>query len=1206
MVARPVRPPDRWEIWIDRGGTFTDCLGRDPLTGRLTVAKVLSSDRAPVEGIRRVLGLESDAAIPPCDVRLGTTVATNALLERKGTTCLLVTTRGFRDVLRIGTQARSSLFELDIRKPEVLCAAVLEVDARCDPEGRVVERPDPERVLQDLIVERQRGIDSVAVVLLHAYAGADLEREIGALAVRAGFRHVALSHEVDPTMGFLARADTTTLDAYLTPMLRGYLAAISAELPGSTLRVMQSSGGLVDAARLRAPDALLSGPAGGVVAVAEIARAHGLDRAIGFDMGGTSTDVSRVGGEGDLVYEGEIAGVRVRAPALDIHTVAAGGGSVCRIDGHRLIVGPQSAGAEPGPLCYGRPEATSLTLTDVNLFLGRLVPDRFPFSLDDTRVRHAVTRQVAALDRLGFRRSPQQVALGFVEVANHNMAEAIRRVSVARGHDVRDHALIVFGGAAGQHVCGVARLLGVRSVLCHPLAGVLSAYGLGLAPVSWHGSADAGRARLTEAAVADLAPVFVRLERQGRAALEQEALDDGPTVVSHRIDLRYAGTEHSLTLPAGTCSELRDGFARAHERLFGYVRTEDAIEIVAVRVEATARRARPAPMTPTAASAAAARPRKATTLWTNEGREALVPVFLREDLAAGQSLAGPLVVLEATGTLVVEPGFHLKARDDGVLALHDGTVRAAAASSGIAGAMDEQLDPVRLEVFGNAFMSIAEQMGRVLRRTAQSTNIRERLDFSCAIFDPAGSLVANAPHIPVHLGAMGESVRGVLSKHPHPEPGDVFIANDPAMGGSHLPDITIVSPVHDRDRRLLFFAANRGHHADVGGITPGSMPAFSRSLEEEGVVFRGDRIVRGGHLDRELVLATLRTGRYPARAPELNLLDLEAQIAANREGERLLGDLVSSHGRATVLAYMGYLQDEAEAAVAEAIARLTPGDHEFRDALDDGSPVGVRISVRADRLTLDFSASGGEHAGNLNAPFAVTMAAVIYFLRVLAGRPIPLNDGCLRRVRVIVARPSLLAPGPERAVAGGNVETSQRLVDVLLGASGRAAASQGTMNNLTFGDGTFAYYETIAGGAGAGPGFHGASAVHTHMTNTRLTDVEVLESRFPVRVRVFEVRRGSGGRGQFDGGDGLVREIEMLRPLDVTILSERRVLRPFGLDGGEAALAGRNLWNGRDVGGKATFRVDAGDRLRIETPGGGGYGRPVSGGAGKGQEEAAT
>ncbi len=1182
-----------WDIAIDRGGTFTDCIGVHPATGEVRVAKVLSTHDAPVAGIRRLLALGPHDPVPPCDVRIGTTVATNALLERKGARSLLVTTRGFRDVLAIGTQARPSLFDLDIRKLGTLYADVLEVDARMSAEGRVLAKPNPAEVLDALAKHVCDGLESAAIVFLHAHRDGYLEREVGALAKRAGFRHVALSHEVDPNIGFLARGDTATLDAYLTPVLRSYLATLAADLPGSRLRVMQSNGGLLDAAEVTGPNAVLSGPAGGVVAALAVARAHGVERAIGFDMGGTSTDVSRFESAIDVVYERELAGVRVRAPALDIHTVAAGGGSLCQIDGRRLVVGPESAGANPGPLCYGQPQARDLTLTDVNLVLGRLLPERFPFPLHRARAEVALDQVAEKLAALGFPRSRAEIALGFVDVANHGMAEAIRNVTIARGHDVRDHALVVFGGAAGQHCCGVARILGVRTLLVHPLAGVLSAAGTAMAPTTWTASADGGGMRLDEAALTASEAVFARLEATGRKALARGGAA-AEISVARRMDLRYAGAETRLTLDVEAPAAIAAAFERAHRRQFGYARIDTGIEIAALRIELTAesrtslRTALQGRMGPASRAATLAAAERAAVTWSAAGGAVESPVVLREDLPAGARLSGPLVVVDRTATLLVEPGFALEVREDGVIVLTDTSTTAARPR-------EAALDPARLEVVGNAFMSIAEQMGRVLRRTAQSTNIRERLDFSCAVFDRSGGLVANAPHIPVHLGAMGESVRAVLAAHPKLEPGDVFVTNDPARGGSHLPDVTIVSPVHDRDGQLLFFAANRGHHADIGGTTPGSMPSFSRSLDEEGIVFRGERIVHAGHFDREWVRERLLRGSYPARAPELNLFDLEAQIAANREGERLLGELVAREGAAEAAAYMGHLQDEAHRAVIEALVRLRAGSsgtdlREFSDALDDGSRIALRMVIAPEGVVLDFTGSAGQHPGNLNAPPAVTTAAVMYFLRVLVGRPIPLNEGCLRAARIVVPRKSLLDPEPGRAVAGGNVETSQRIVDVLLGAAGLAAASQGTMNNVTFGDGTFGYYETLAGGAGAGPGFCGASTVQTHMTNTRLTDVEVLESRFPVRVRSFCVRRGSGGEGRYRGGDGLVRELEFLKDVEVSILSERRTTSPFGLAGGAPGRPGLNLWNGRDLGGKARFSARPGDVVRIETPGGGGYG----------------
>jgi 5-oxoprolinase (ATP-hydrolysing) len=1174
----------RWRIWIDRGGTFTDCIGRDPATGALRVAKILSSDAALLQGIRTLLGLGPDDPIPPCDVRMGTTLATNALLERRGQPCALIVTRGLGDVLEIGTQARPRLFDLQIRKPDLLYRAVLEVDARADARGRVLARPDPARLRGALRDLRSRGLRSAAVVLLHATVAPELEREVGRLAEEAGFDHVALSHEVASEVGIVARGDTTLVDATLTPLLRDWVRALGAELPGSTLRIMQSSGGLTDGARFRGPDALLSGPAAGALACARVAAAAGATPAIGFDMGGTSTDVSRFGGELERVYETETAGVRIRAPMIAVHTVAAGGGSLCRYDGHRFTVGPESAGADPGPLCYGRPEARELTVTDVNLALGRLLPDRFPFPLHGDRVRRALEDLVARLAAQGFARTPEEVAWGFLEIANASMAEAIRQVSIARGHDVRDHTLVVFGGAGGQHACAIARELGMRHILCHPFAGVLSAWGLGLADVTWHGEADLGRRLLGPELDRAVAPAFAALEARGRSVLAGEGFAPAEIEIVRRIDLRYRGTETALSVREAPGQDRRRAFEDLHLRRFGYVRPDHEIEAVVARVEAVGRE--PFPEEPEVQGALEPRGDRTTRLWVGDRFIDGVPVLRREALAPDEEISGPAVILEPVGTIVVDPGFRLRMDRRGRIHLFDEIGRAEREQ------VRRDVDPVKLEIFNNLFMSIAEQMGNVLGRTALSTNIRERLDFSCAVFDADGGLIANAPHIPVHLGAMGESVRAVKAAFPDPAPGDVFATNDPAAGGSHLPDITVVTPVHDEGGKIRFYTASRGHHADVGGVTPGSMPPFSRTLEEEGIVLGALRVVRAGRLDEAAVLAALGSGPYPARRPRENLADLEAQIAANRTGERLLRELAARYGLPVVEAYMRHVQDNAAAKVAEAIARLPRGEHRFEDALDDGTPIRVTLRIDGDRMEVDFAGSGAEVDGNLNAPRAVTVAAVIYVLRTLVGAPIPLNAGCLRPVTLSIPEGSILSPSPGRAVAGGNVETSQRIVDVLLGALGKAAASQGTMNNLTFGDGEVAYYETIAGGAGAGPGFDGASGVHTHMTNTRATDPEVLEARFPVRLLEFSIRRGSGGAGRWRGGDGLVREIEILRPMRVAILSERRSRAPFGLKGGRPGAPGRNLHNGREIPGKVALDAAAGDRIRIETPGGGGYGTP--------------
>ncbi|MEC7524435.1 MAG: hydantoinase B/oxoprolinase family protein [Myxococcota bacterium] len=1149
----------RWRFWIDRGGTFTDCIGLSP-EGALRVVKVLSGDDAPLIGIRRLLGLPDDAPIPPCDVRMGTTLATNALLERRGVPCALIITEGFEDLPEIGDQTRPHLFALNVEKPAPLAARTVGVPARATPEGEILARGGA------LTLD---GVQSVAVVVLHGPRAPALERELGALATAAGARHVSLSHEVDAEQGLLARADTTVADAYLTPLLTDYVGRLEAALPGSALSIMQSSGALTDARGFRGRNAVLSGPAGGVVALGWIAARHGVERAIGFDMGGTSTDVCRWDGQLDKTYEARVAGVRLRAPMMAIHTVAAGGGSICRFDGRRMSVGPESAGASPGPLCYGREDADAPTLTDVNVALGRLPADRFPFPLDADRPRRALEALAGAVGRPW-----DEVAAGFFRIGVENMAEAVRRVTVARGHDARDHALVVFGGAGGQHACAVARRLGIREVISHPLAGVLSAFGMGVADEGWHGERDA-RGRVIEAgALASLEADFEALEAQGRAALA------GKCRAVRRLDLRYAGTERGVALEVGELDDegLREAFSARHRAEFGYARAAHPVIATALRVEVV--RASAAPALPSAPPGDGA-PLRRVRAWMAGRFVDEVPVIARE--AVGEALEGPAIVLEDTGALVVEPGWSLAREADGTLRLHDreGPPRATATTA---------LDPIELEIFANAFMSIAEQMGAVLQRTAVSTNIRERLDFSCAVFDEAGSLVANAPHIPVHLGAMGETVRAVVAAHPDPAEGDVFVSNDPAAGGSHLPDVTVVSPVFFEGRRR-FFVASRGHQADVGGVTPGSMPPFSRTLEEEGVVFRAERVVHGGELDRARVLEILRGGPHPARRPEENLADLEAMLAANQKGAQLLVALARRYGADVVAAYMEHVQADAAGKVADAIEALPDGEHAFEDALDDGAPIAVRVKVAGRRMEVDFTGSAPELTeANLNAPRAVTVAALLYVLRSMVGAPIPLNGGCLRPVSLTIPSGSVLDPSPERAVAGGNVETSQRVVDVLLGALGLAAASQGTMNNVTFGDATFGYYETVAGGAGAGPGFHGASCVHTHMTNSRITDPEVLEDRFPVRLVRFARRRGSGGGGRWRGGDGVIRELEALAPLSFSILSERRARAPFGLAGGGDGARGRNLAGDRELAGRAVVELAPGDRIRLETPGGGGYG----------------
>jgi 5-oxoprolinase (ATP-hydrolysing) len=1189
-----------WQFWVDRGGTFTDCLARSP-EGEITSTKVLSSDDAPLVGIRRLLGISEEEPIPPAVAKMGTTIATNALLERTGRRHALAVTRGFADALEIGTQQRPELFELRVRKPSVLYSQVVEIDERTAADGRVLLAPDPAAVRAGLAGLRESGFDNLAVVLLHGYAFPEHEKLVASVARELGFAHVSCSHEVCPEIGLTGRGDTTTVDAYLTPLLVDYLAHLGRSLPGSEVRMMQSGGGLTQAARFRGHNSILSGPAAGAVACARLGEWYGLPRLIGFDMGGTSTDVSRCDPGFERVYESVTAGVRVRAPMIRIHTIAAGGGSLCRLTAGRLTVGPESAGSDPGPMCYdlrdadGRPRARDLAVTDLNLFLGRVLPDNFPFALDRGRVAERVEEIRAACAADGREISAFQVAEGFLEIANLKMAQAVKEISVARGRDVREYALCCFGGAGGQHACAVARHLGVRKVLLHPLAGVLSAFGMGLADTIWEGSAPAGRREVTPAALEELEPTFAELEAAGRAAVAAQGFPADEVRLERKLDLRYRGTEQPITVERPPDGDYLREFAAEYRQLYGYVRKSRPVEAVQCRVEAAGRSDVPAPGPP-AGEPVAHRPepeRFATAVFG--GRERRTPVHRREKLRPGARLEGPAIVLESIGTVVVEPGWAAELDAGGNLVLEP-----VAAPTGPDVAAGDRPDPVALEVFNNLFMSIAEQMGGQLRRTAVSTNIKERLDFSCAVFDAEGRLTANAPHIPVHLGAMGESVRAVRRAWPETSPGDVFVTNNPYRGGTHLPDITVVTPVFDPEdpgAGPVFFTASRAHHADVGGVTPGSVPSFSASLEEEGVLLEDVRLVRAGEFDEELFESLFTAGRYPARNLADNKADLEAQMAANNAGARLLAELAGHYGREVVAAYMGHVRDNAARHVREALRAVPDGRHEFEDAMDDGTPIRVAVTVRGGEAVLDFTGTGPESAGNLNATRAVVRAAALYVFRSLVSEPIPLNEGCLEPVRIVTPPGSILDPSPGRAVVGGNVETSQRIVDVLLGALGVAAASQGTMNNVTFGDDEFGYYETIGGGAGAAEGYAGASGVHTHMTNTRITDPEVLEVRHPVRLEAFSLRRSSGGAGRWPGGDGVVRTFRFLKPLEVSILSERRKRPPYGAAGGEPGQPGINLRLLADgaeehLSGAASYQAGTGEALVILTPGGGGWGRP--------------
>jgi 5-oxoprolinase (ATP-hydrolysing) len=1190
-----------WRFWIDRGGTFTDIVARRP-DGRLDTLKLLSEapERyadAGIEGMRRFLGLADAAelASAPIEVvRMGTTVATNALLERRGEPTLLVITRGLGDALLIGTQQRPRLFDLDIRLPTPLYGRVIEADERIAADGQVLRPLDTAALAAALHDARATGLEAVAIVLLHGYRYPEHEREAARLARAAGFSQVSVSHEVSPLARIVPRGETTVADAYLSPVLGRYVGRLRAPLRDKRLLFMQSNGGLAEAERFRGRDSVLSGPAGGVVGMAAAGLRAGCERLIGFDMGGTSTDVCLYEGEFERSQDNRVAGVRLQAPMLLIHTVAAGGGSILAFADGRFQVGPASAGADPGPACYG--VGGPATVTDANLLLGRLqaaaVPAVFgprgdrPLDRDAAAARlEAIAHAVATSGQPGM--SVEAVAAGFLEIAVERMARAVKHVSIRRGADPAAFTLCAFGGAAGQHACDVADALDIREVLLPPFAGVLSAWGIGLADLVELRQAPV-QAVLDEAVLAEAGRVLARLAADAAEALVAQDVPREEIATAHRLRLRYEGSDTTLEVPLAGEAEARAAFAAAHERRFGFT---SGHRLVLESVEAEARGGGGA-----AAATAAAVPEpggatRATCRAWLDGHWRDIPLVPRAALAPGERLDGPALIPETNATTWLAPGWQAQADALGNLVLRRPQRRRSRQAS-------TQSDPVLLEVFNNRFMHVAEQMGAVLQNTASSVNIKERLDYSCAVFDPDGGLVANAPHMPVHLGSMGESVRAVMARFAtEMAPGDSYVLNDPYEGGTHLPDITVVTPFFGGAEQPLLYVASRAHHADIGGRTPGSMPADSRHIDEEGVLIRGARLVTAGKFDEARVRALLEGGRWPARNPEQNLADLRAQLAANRRGldelERMLGEF----GPEVVLAYMGHIQRNAAEAVGDALAALADGEFEWR--MDGGETirVAIRIDHAARRAAIDFTGTSAQSPGNLNAPAAICRAAVLYAFRCLVDRDIPLNEGCLTPLELHIPAGCLLNPSWPAAVAGGNVETSQCVVDALLGALGVVAASQGTMNNLSFGNARHQYYETLCGGAGAGPDFDGASAVHTHMTNSRLTDPEILELRHPVRVESFMIRRGSGGAGRHRGGDGVVRRLLFTAPVSAALLSNRRIVPPFGLAGGGAGAAGMNRVLRADgriepLPGSAEFELGTGDTLEIATPGGGGFGAP--------------
>jgi 5-oxoprolinase (ATP-hydrolysing) len=1197
-----------WQFWIDRGGTFTDIVARRP-DGALIAHKLLSdSERyedAAIHGIRHLLGVAPGTALPAHDieaVRMGTTVATNALLERRGDRTVYVTTRGFADALRIAWQHRPKLFVRRIELPSMLYEEAIEVDERMGAHGEIVRAFDVTAAEPPLRAAFDRGIRACAIVLMHGYRYPAHEQELAALARRIGFTQISVSHRVSPLMKLVSRGDTTVADAYLSPVLRRYVERVAAALPGTRLQFMQSSGGLADANAFHGKDAILSGPAGGIVGAARAARAAGFNKIIAFDMGGTSTDVGHFAGESaddfERALDVEVAGVRLRTPILRIHTVAAGGGSICRFDGVRLRVGPESAGANPGPASYRR--GGPLTVTDCNVLLGRIRPEFFPSlfgpggdePLDEEVVRRQFGELAAALPA-DSRSDIQALAAGCVRIAVANMANAIKKISVQRGHDVTEYTLTCFGGAAGQHACAVADALGMRRVFVHPLAGVLSAYGIGLA------DSIAMRQRTVESpldagALSAIEPVFVALESEARAELAAQGFP-APTIVRSLL-VKYTDTDSTLTLAltgSSTWDSLTREFLAKYRARYGFSVAGRALVIDAISVTATARgdvvddrpafTPRAGPLTPVA---------RHPVFFETERVE--TPFFLREQLRPGDVLAGPAVICERNTGVVVERGWRAMLTDADHLVLEKSAAKATRENSSL------RADPVRLEIFNNLFMAIAEQMGVALANTASSVNIKERLDFSCAIFDAAGELIANAPHMPVHLGSMGESVREILRRRARVgamQPGDAFALNAPYAGGTHLPDVTVVMPVFlEAGSGPQFFVAARGHHADIGGITPGSMPSDSKTIDEEGVLIDNLRIVERGVFLEDALREKLRGGAHPARNVPQNLADLRAQIASCQKGITELEAMTRHYGLDVVHAYMGHVQDNAEAAVRARIGELRDGA--FAYEMDNGAV--IRVAIRIDRVrrtaTIDFTGTSAQQPNNFNAPLPVTRAAVLYVFRTLVDDEIPMNSGCMRPIELIVPEGCLLNPRYPAAVVAGNVETSQVVTDCLYGALGMLAASQGTMNNLTFGNETHQYYETISGGSGAGPDFDGTDAVQTHMTNSRLTDPEVLEFRFPVRLESFRIRRGSGGAGRHRGGDGVERRLRFLEPMTAVMLANRRRVAPFGLDGGESAETGRN-WierlDGRREEFAATFSsaVAPGDVIVVQTPGGGGFGK---------------
>ena len=1217
----------RWQFWIDRGGTFTDIVARKP-DGSIVTHKLLSENPeqykdAAVAGIRHLLGLKAGEPVTPAlveCVKMGTTVATNALLERKGEPTLLVTTRGFRDGLRIAYQNRPRLFDRHIVLPELLYSAVVEADERVDANGDLVRPLDEALLKKELLAQYQKGLRSVAIVFMHGYRHCAHEVAAARIAREVGFTQISTSHQTSPMMKFVSRGDTTVVDAYLSPILRRYVEQVAAEMPGVKLFFMQSSGGLTDAHAFQGKDAILSGPAGGIVGMARTAEIAGQPKVIGFDMGGTSTDVSHYAGAFEREFETQVAGVRMRAPMMSIHTVAAGGGSILQFDGARFRVGPESAGANPGPASYRR--GGPLAVTDANVMVGKVQPAHFPKvfgraaneALDADVVREKFT---AIAQPTG--RAPEDVAHGFIQIAVQQMANAIKKISVARGYDVTKYTLQCFGGAGGQHACGVADALGMTRVLVHPLAGVLSAYGMGLADQNVMRE-TAVELKLVPEHITALRDTLGELALAAQHELEKQEVSRGDIRVHRRVHVRYDGTDSALIVPfphlqGGDVSnqavmhEITQAFEAAYRQRFAFLMQGKALIVEAVSVEAVVAGDAPSERAHDMHPQRAVPQRDTVRMYTagNDGQAAWhdAALIVREDLRPGDVIDGPAIIAEQNATTVVEPGWRAS------LTAFDHLVLERIAPRAIQFAAGTTVDPVLLEVFNNLFMNIAEQMGLQLQNTAYSVNIKERLDFSCALFDAEGNLIANAPHMPVHLGSMGESIKTVIRENAgQMQPGDVFVLNDPYHGGTHLPDVTVITPVYlDDGEQPIFYVGSRGHHADIGGISPGSMPPFSTRIEEEGVQIDNVKLVDRGHLREKEMLELLASGEYPSRNPQQNLADLKAQIAANEKGVQELRKMVDQFGLDVVQAYMKHVQDNAEESVRRAITKLAARMQggQFTLPLDNGAQIQVAVTIdgAARSAKVDFTGTSPQQINNFNAPTAVCMAAVLYVFRMLVDDDIPLNAGCLKPIEVVIPEGSMLRPNPPASVVAGNVETSTCITNAIIGALGLMGASQCTVNNFTFGNDKYQYYETISGGSGAGGvfddagqlvgGFPGTSVVQTHMTNSRMTDPEVLEWRFPVRLESYEIRSDSGGKGQWNGGHGGVRRLRFLEPMTASILSNGRLRGAFGMAGGGAGAVGINRvvrasGTVQDLQHIGSAEMQPGDIFEIHTPGGGGFG----------------